>query len=167
MRRRLGGVRRKEREKSTARESYAGALHPRHRADSFRGFAHAWSYLSEVNRKVAVLAPILSRLTSSGIYFTAPASAQGLPLLPGKIIEHVTSTAPVIVGEFSGPAGPAYAMLVNLSLQQSAKLTIKTRVAGQPVRRISATDGHLHAFGPDKECVWLPAGQGVLLRVGD
>ncbi len=104
-----------------------------------------------MNRKVAVLAPILSRLTSTGIYFTAPPPAQESPLLPEKIIEYVTSTTPVMVGEFSGPADPTYAMLVNLSLQQSAKLTIKTRVAGQPVRRISAMDGDPHAFSPDKE----------------
>jgi hypothetical protein len=126
-----------------------------------------WGYLSGVNRQVAVLAPTLSRLSSTGIYFTAPAPAGALPLLPGKIIEAVTCPTPVMVGEFSGRAGEAYAMLVNLSLEQSAKLQIKTRIAERTVRQISAMDGGAHPFQQDKERIWLPAGQGVLLRVAD
>jgi hypothetical protein len=125
-----------------------------------------WGYLSEVNRQVATLAPIMSRLVSTGIYFSAPSPSEGLPLLPGKILEVVACSTPLMVGELNDPRVGDYAMAVNLSLAQTARLEIKTKVAGQTVRRISAMDGLPHKFDPDKERIWLPAGQGVLLKIG-
>lgn len=58
-------------------------------------------------------------------------------------------------------------MLVNLSLEQSARLRVKTRAAGQVERPVSAMDGGLSALQPDQTGFWLPAGQGVLLRIGE
>jgi len=84
-----------------------------------------WSYLKEVNRQIATLAPILSRLRSTGVFFTAPALASDLPLLPGNIVSTITSEVPVMVGEFSDAAGASYAMLVNLSLERSGKIVFQ------------------------------------------
>lgn len=122
-----------------------------------------YQYLKEVNRQVATLAPILSRLESTGVYFTAPAPADGLPLLPGKLVESVASATPVMVGEFSGKNGDRYAMLVNLSLETTSQVKIKTVGAGT-VQLVSAMDCSLSKYD-GKQGVWLNPGQGILTKI--
>ena len=41
-----------------------------------------WGALQDVNHQVAMLAPIMSHLKSTGVFFTQPLPADGLPLLP-------------------------------------------------------------------------------------
>ena len=69
----------------------------------------------------------MSRLTSTGVFFSAPAPVDDLPLLPGKLVEAVACPTPVMVGEFKHANGEAYVMIVNLSLERSAKFTLTTR----------------------------------------
>jgi hypothetical protein len=125
----------------------------------------SWVYLKAVNAQIAALAPIMSRLTSTGVFFTAPAPVDDLPLLPGRLVEAVTCPTPVIVGEFRHANGDAYAMVVNLSLERSAKFTLKMREARNSIQMVSAVDGSLSAFG-QADGLWLVAGQGVLLALG-
>jgi hypothetical protein len=125
-----------------------------------------WEYLREVNRQVAVLAPVLSKLASTGIFFTEPAPAEGLPSLPGASVESIKSNAPMMVGEFSGKQGETYFMLVNLSLERSAHFQIRTKSADAKLQKVSSVDGGLGAFNPGKDGFWLTAGQGVLVKVG-
>ena len=124
-----------------------------------------WGYLQEVNRQVATLAPVMSCLTSTGVFFSAPPVADHLPLLPGNLIESVTCPSPVMVGEFQHQNGERYAMVVNLSLEESAPFTLKTKIPGQSLGVVSAVDGSVSAFD-SKAGLWLTAGQGVLLALG-
>jgi hypothetical protein len=124
-----------------------------------------WAALQEVNRQVATLAPVMSRLTSTGVYFSAPAPADNLPLLPGELIDSVTCSNPVMVGEFKDENGTHYAMIVNLSVERSALFTLKTKMPDQAIRMVSAADGTLRPFDA-KAGLWLTAGQGVLLELG-
>jgi hypothetical protein len=124
----------------------------------------SWVYLRDVNGQVAALAPVLSRLASTGVFFTAPAPADNLPLLPGNLVEAVTCPTPVMVGEFRHADGGAYVMVVNLSLERSASFTLQTRQPCSGIKMISAVDGSLSAIDP-KEGLWLVAGQGVLLSL--
>ena len=123
-----------------------------------------FEYLKEVNRQVATLAPILCKLESTGVFFTK-APADGLPLLPGKLIEAVTSSesTSVMVGEFSGANGQRYAMLVNLSLERTTQLKIKT-VGNGSLKIVSAVDRNLSNYD-EKIGLWLNAGQGALLEI--
>ena len=125
-----------------------------------------WPYLQEVNRQVAVLAPVLSRLVSTGIYFTAPIPAPGLPQLPGSVIETITSTSPMMIGEFKGNGGETFVMLVNLSLDHSANFKLTTRTSSESVYEISAIDGDSRPFKSRKDDHWLAPGQGILLQQG-
>jgi hypothetical protein len=68
-----------------------------------------------------------------------------------------------MIGEFEGAAGARYLMVVNLSLEKSAKFQLKTARPGS-FRIISAADGAVLPFD-EKEAAWLTAGQGVLLAV--
>ena len=45
----------------------------------------AWAWLKEINREVATLAPIMSGLTSTGVFFSAPAPAQDAQRLHDRV----------------------------------------------------------------------------------
>jgi hypothetical protein len=124
-----------------------------------------WSWLNTVNHQVATLAPVMSRLTSTGVFFSDPPPAADLPRLPGDIVESVASSSPVMVGEFKHQNGGAYVMVVNLSLEKSIHFTLKTKSPEQPISIVSAIDGSFSPFN-QKGGLWLAAGQGVLLVLG-
>jgi hypothetical protein len=121
-----------------------------------------WSYLKMVNEQVQALKPILLRLRSTGVYFTSPPPADGLPRLPGKLITSVTSPTAVMVGELAGANGERYAIVVNLSLSRSAKVLVKARA--KSIKRVSPVDRSLAPLA-DEGSLWLPAGQGALLKL--
>jgi hypothetical protein len=153
-----------------------------------------FQYLKEVNRQVATLAPILCHLESTGVFFTkggpggetppstaggTPAATADLPVLPGKLIESVTSSGnvPVMVGEFGVSRSPQsarrssetpfdgsnYAMVVNLSLERTTQVMIKT-VGNRSLKIVSAVDRSLSKYD-GKNGIWLNAGQGVLVEM--
>lgn len=124
-----------------------------------------WVYLRDVNAQVAALAPVMSRLTSTGVFFSAPAPVEDLPLLPGKLVGAVMCSTPVMVGEFIHANGDAYVMVVNLSLERSAKFLLKTTPMRETIQIVSAVDGSLSTFD-QKAGLWLVAGQGALLKLG-
>jgi hypothetical protein len=124
-----------------------------------------WAALQEVNRQVATLAPVMSRLTSTGVLFSAPAPADNLPLLPGQLVESVACANPVMVGEFKQDNGDRYVMIVNVSLEHSARFTLKTTRPANTISIVSATDGSVSPFD-ENAGLWLTAGQGVLLSFG-
>lgn len=123
-----------------------------------------WLYLRDVNSQVAALAPVMSRLTSTGVFFTTPAPVDGLPQLPGNLVEAISCATPVMVGEFRHANGQPYVMVVNLSLEQSAKFALTITHPRGAISVVSAADGSLSAFD-QKNGLWLTAGQGVLLAL--
>jgi len=124
-----------------------------------------WVYLRDVNSQVAALAPVMSRLTSTGVFFTAPAPVNGLPLLPGGLVEAVSCPTPVMIGEFRHANGDDYIMVVNLSLERSARFTFQTTQPRKTIQIVSSVDGSLSPFD-QKDGLWLTAGQGALLALG-
>ncbi len=123
-----------------------------------------WEYLKEMNRQVATLAPVMSRLRSTGVFFTDPAPVKDLPPLPGNTVESLASSEPMMIGEFKNSDGQIYVMIVNLSLERSAKFTLQTRPVNQPIEIVSAVDGSLSPYDP-KAGLWLVAGSGALLKI--
>jgi hypothetical protein len=134
-----------------------------------------WRYLQEVNRQVCTLAPVMCRLESTGVYFTSPAPAKSLPLVPGRIIKQVqsrpsvrgtasTESLPVMVGEFKDEHGGDYVMLVNLSLGQTVNLKLEMIRPYKTKQVVSAEDGRLLPLD-EQNGHWLVAGQGVLLKL--
>lgn len=138
------------------------------------GYAHApvdkqghrtatWSYLKMVNDQVKVLGPLLRPLKSTGVYFTPPQPAPALPSLPGSWVQAIDCPAPLMIGEFVGPRNQRYAMVVNLSLTDSAQFKLMPRNPNAPVQQISPVDGAFLSPDPGN-AIWLAAGQGVLLK---
>ena len=122
-----------------------------------------WSYLKMVNDQVKILGPIMRPLKSTGVYFTSPPPVKSLPALPGQLVAELTSGTPVMVGEFSGPAGEKWVMLVNLSLERTTQLKFKPRGTYAGMRSVSPVDGSLSPVEGDHS-IWLTAGQGVLIK---
>jgi hypothetical protein len=131
--------------------------------DKNRHRTATWSYVQAVNRQVATVGPIVRKLRSTGVYFTAPAPAASLPLLPGKVIERIESPTPLMIGEFTDAAGSAsYAMVVNLGLDRSSKIKITPAHGLSIDHYISPADGSALALDDDNS-LWLTAGQGALI----
>lgn len=144
--------------------TYFGDFYPYAPLDKSGRKTPTWAALQDVNHQIATLAPVLSHLTSTGVYFSSPAPAAGLPLLPGRLIQSVACANPVMVGEFQDASGGTYAMIVNLSVEHSARLALQANFAAK-CRRVSATDGTFQSFD-EKAGLWLTPGQGVLLELG-
>jgi len=124
-----------------------------------------WSMLRMVNEQIATLGPIVSKLVSTGVYFTDPQPAAGLGKLPGEAIASIKCATPLMVGEFKASDGSAerYAMIVNLSLRESTRFEL-TLVKGGEVQQYSPVDGSLSALEKGN-ALRLTAGQGVLVRI--
>ena len=117
-----------------------------------------------VNRQVKTLGPIMNGLSSSGVYFSSPAPLDSAPLLPGELVQAVSADVPVMVGEFAAGDGVRYAMVVNLSLEKSAKIALELTEGHDGGTVISAEDGS--ELGMEEgNAFWLVAGQGVLVRL--
>lgn len=143
-----------------------------------------WHYLEEVNRQISILGPVMSKLKSTGVYFTSPAPYESLPMLPGQWIKNLDTTAPMMVGEFVSEEGTRYVMVVNLSLEKSAKFILETNVSQEKLWIVSAVEagelipaddqneffltghGKERKPGNEKKGIWLTAGQGVLIKLG-
>lgn len=133
-----------------------------------------WYYLREVNRRILTIGPIINELASEGVYFTSPAPDSTFSELPGQIIESVKCERPMMIGEFTDQQGNWYAMIVNLSLDQSVSFTLSTKkaqeniilvipsedVASLPVFKKSDMNNHKSDF-------WLTAGEGILIKIVD
>ncbi len=122
-----------------------------------------WHHLSDVNREVAVIGPVMSRLASTGVWFTSPPPVEGLPVKPGGLVRAVSADVPLMIGEFEGADRTGYIMVVNLSLERSARFAVETTGARRIADALSAEDG---SWRPVSMIAgyWLTAGEGVLLR---
>jgi hypothetical protein len=131
--------------------------------DSADAKTPTWFYLRDVNREISLVGPVMNRLRSTGAFFTSPAPVDGLPLLPGEIVRSAESETPLMIGEFRGKDGADYVMVVNLSLERSAKFTLLTVKPYQSALIFSVGDGSMRVCDP-LNGLWLVAGQGALLR---
>jgi len=125
-----------------------------------------WRYLEEVNRQLSILGPIMKKLTSAGVYFTSPAPDSTLPLLPGQWVEKVETDVPMMVGEFVSATGTKYVMVVNLSLERSARFDLKTKIEQEKIWTIDVGENGRLVPASHKNGIWLTAGQGVLIKCG-
>ncbi len=146
---------------------------------------NTWYSLREVNRHLSILGPIIKTLKSTGVYFTDPTIDPSLPLLPGKIVKSVECPEPLMIGEFVSAKGNRYVMVVNISLERSARFILNTDIENERLfvvstgeqtpyfreitndelrkSRTSGSSKEQQALAKDKN-YWIPAGQGVLIK---
>lgn len=143
-----------------------------------------WHYLREVNRQMSVLGPIVKTLKSTGVYFTDPTIDPSLPLLPGEHVQSIKCDEPLMIGEFVSAKGNKYMMVVNLSLERSARFIVDTKVKNERLYVVAIADETPYFWEIDRyrgkmamsgsnakqaalakdKAFWLPAGQGVLIK---
>lgn len=144
-----------------------------------------WHYLQEVNRQLSIVGPMIKSLRSTGVYFTDSTIDPSLPLLPGKHIKGVKCSEPLMIGEFVSDKGNNYVMVVNISLEHSARFILETAIPDERLFAIS-TGGDEPYFTEitkvqlksksmlggteqqlemaNEKAYWLPAGAGVLIK---
>jgi hypothetical protein len=113
-------------------------------------------------------------MKSTGVFFTDPAPADNMSVLPGRLVSKIESCTslkghskdcpPVMVGEFEGDDGCDYVMLVNLSLEKSANYKIHTQKTYPAKEVISSVNGKSSPLD-ETNGYWCVPGQGVLIRL--
>lgn len=130
--------------------------------DQFGHKTPTWDMLRNVNLQIQKLAPKYVTLKSVNVFHhpNVPEGCRGL-----DSSRHLTSLdgGDLLAGEFEGPAGEPYVLIVNKDLHNSTAFGLTPKMAGS-ISVISAYTGQPTGFGGEQ--VWLAAGQGMLLRLG-
>jgi len=130
--------------------------------DQFGNRTATWDMLRSVNLQIQKLVPTYVTLNSVNV-FHHPNVPDGCRGLDSSV--HLTDLqgGDLMAGEFGGPAGEPYVLVVNKDLHRSTAFGITPKVEGK-VEVISAYTGQPTPFTGEQ--VWLAAGQGMLLRLG-
>lgn len=141
--------------------------------DVFGYHTATWDMVRLVNQEIAMLAPTLAKLRSTGVYHYPLTPPQGQPLAKSSLVERVEMTehplvvAPaagrILIGEFTGPANKLYLMVVNKDLQRSFMLNIFLRDRARKLVLISQYTGKEEDFTGERR--WIQPGGGFLFRV--
>lgn len=130
--------------------------------DQFGNKTPTWDMLRNVNLQIHTLGPTYLKLKSINV-FHHPNVPEGCSrIATSKLLASVEGGS-LLVGEFEGPGGQPYAMVVNKDLHKSTWFSVKFKSAGR-IDRVSAYTGDTGPWGGE-DC-WLAAGQGMLLCLG-
>lgn len=127
--------------------------------DQFGNKTPTWDMLRQVNLELHKLGPTYITLKSVNVFHhpNVPDGCSGIGT--SKYLASVSGDD-LLVGEFEGPGGVPYAMVVNKSLHISTAFGVQFKEPGQ-VMRVSAYTGSTDPW-VGEDC-WLAPGQGMLL----
>lgn len=129
--------------------------------DAFRHKTPTWDMMRDVNLQIQKLAPTYIALKSVNVFHhpTVPEDCRGLD--SSRWIQSIEG-GEFVVGEFEGPDGTPYAMVVNKDLHTSCAFSVRFKTEG-PILQLNAYTGQPREW--EGENNWLAAGQGMLLYV--
>ena len=127
--------------------------------DQFGHKTPTWDMLRNVNLQLHKLGPTYIKLKSVNVFHhpNVPEGCSGIDT--SKYLASVSGDD-LLVGEFEGPGGVPYVIVVNKSLHTSTPFGVQFKEPGQ-VMRVSAYTGTTDPW-VGEDC-WLAAGQGMLL----
>ncbi|MBP6964152.1 MAG: hypothetical protein KBC96_07090 [Armatimonadetes bacterium] len=127
--------------------------------DQFGHKTPTWDMLRNVNLQLYKIGPTYIKLKSVNVFHhpNVPDGCSGIGT--SKYLASVSGDD-LLVGEFEGPGGVPYVMLVNKSLHVSTAFGVQFKESGQ-IMRVSAYTGSTDPWRGE-DC-WLAAGQGMLL----
>lgn len=155
--------------------------------DPFGARTPTWGVIQRLNRELAVLAPVLARLKSTGVYHFPGVPEEGSAVAASRLVAEVQTGAEVslpgflqtremllrrlgrqeparwLVGEFEDDHGRPYVMLVNKSLTTPFRFRMRLRAAERKLRVVSPFTGAEEPFGGEMD--WLAPAAGILMRV--
>ena len=142
--------------------TYFGRTRGNYRLSPIDPFGHktpTWDMLRNVNLQIHKLGPVYITLKSINVFHhpEVPTGCSGIAT--SKLLSSVTGDN-LLIGEFEGPKGQPFVMIVNKDLHKSTAFGLKFKEAGQ-MQRVSAYTGRTDSWGGE-DC-WLAAGQGMLL----
>lgn len=127
--------------------------------DQFGHKTATWNMLRNVNLQAHRLGPVYVKLRSVNVFHhpDVPRGCSGLQ--SSRYIAEVGGGS-LLVGEFEGPGGQPFVMVVNKSLQRSTAFSVKFKDSGQ-IQLVNPYTGRTEPWGGENS--WLAAGQGMLL----
>lgn len=129
--------------------------------DQFGHKTPTWDYMRYTNLQIHALGPAYLKLKSTGV-FHHPNVPAGLPGLKESRLVADISGGNFCVGEFDGPDGHAWLLIVNKDLKSSCVPDIKLKTPAT-INKVSPYTGHIGRLGG--EDVWLAPGAGKLLEL--
>jgi hypothetical protein len=130
--------------------------------DQFGNRTPTWDAMRQVNLQVRMLAPTYVRLKSVNVFHQPDVPTSCTGIATSRFVESVTGGGSMVVGEFEGPEGEPYAMVVNKDYHRSTEFGIRFKSKGA-VNIVSAYTGKEEAFAGENG--WLAPGQGMLLHL--
>jgi hypothetical protein len=130
--------------------------------DQFLNKTPTWDMVRRLNLQIHQLAPTYLKLKSVNVFHhpNVPALCSGIG--SSKYVADV-SGGDFLVGEFEGPNGTPYVMLVNKDINKSTGFAVRLKKEGQ-VMMTNAYTGLTTPLAGENGC--LGPGQGVLLSLG-
>ena len=127
--------------------------------DQFGRKTPTWDMLRNVNMQLHRIGPVFTKLRSIGAFHYPNAPEGCIGLDQSRWIDSLDG-GNLMVGEFEGPEGEPFVLVVNKSLQDSVPLELRFKEPGR-IQFVSAYTGQLLNWAPDNH--WLAPGQGLLL----
>jgi hypothetical protein len=118
--------------------------------------------LRRVNLQIHKLAPAYVKLKSVNVFHHPDVPAGSGGIQTSKYLSSV-SGGKMLVGEFEGPEGRPYVIVVNKDLHRSTSFGVKFKNAGK-IMQLNAYTGAAEPWAGEHN--WLAAGQGMLLFLG-
>ena len=139
--------------------------------DQFGQRTPTWGELRRLNSEIRELAPWLAQLRSTGVYHSDPLPEGAKPIAQSTLVKDVRASTyespPVppryLIGEFAGPNGRPFLMLVNKDLKHSFRYVIELKQSGKRLLLISPYSGKEES--PEAEMDWLAPGAGALFEI--
>lgn len=147
--------------------SYFTYLTPKHGnyrlapIDPFGNKTPTWEMLRRVNLQIHALAPTLIQLRSANVFHhpDVPEGCRGIET--SRFVAQIAGDH-LMVGEFEGPGGVPFVMIVNTDLHRSTPFDVRLKQPGSMVK-VNQYTGRSGIWGGEDK--WLAAGQGALLSV--
>lgn len=129
--------------------------------DQFGNKTPTWDALRQVNLQIRKLAPTYNKLKSVNVFHYPDVPAGCRDTTSSKHLKSVAG-GHLVVGEFDGPEGQPYAMVVNKDWHHNTTFGISFKKPGT-VMVVNAYTGNTEPWAGEN--VWLAPGQGMLMTV--
>lgn len=132
--------------------------------DQFGNKTATWSMLRNVNLQLHRLGPTYLKLKSINVFHHPEVPEGCAGIQTSRWLKDPVKGRNLMVGEFEGPKGRPFVMVVNKDLTRSTWFHIEFKKAGT-IYMVNAYTGKIEAWKGENN--WLAPGQGMLLCLGE
>ncbi len=129
--------------------------------DQFGHKTPTWDMLLRVNLQIQRLGPTYIKLKSVNVFHYPYGPASAAKLDSSRYLSAISGST-FVVGEFEGPKGEPFVLIVNKDLRRSTPFDVKFKDGGT-IHVVSAYSGGMEPWAGEN--TWLAPGQGMLLML--